>query len=170
MSRYAVPLGIIAFCLGAFWLTTQFDRVPPILLRGMQPSDFPQLVLILIMLMAGLVMLRPGPAQDGVDDVGTGGDDDAEGTKPDATSGNAPVSRHVWASMGLLLVFVAVAQIDLFLGLGVFAGCLSLVWGERRWWALGIVMLLAPLCVFFLFDQVFEVRFPRGLLTELWYG
>lgn len=169
MSRYAVPCGIIAFCLGTFWLTTQFDRVPPILLRGMQPSDFPQLVLILIIFMAGLVMLRPGPAQ--LDDPETvrndaSADGDAQTINPDS----APVSGHVWASMGLLLVFVAIAQIDLFLGLGVFAGGLSLLWGERRWWALGIVMLLAPLCVFFLFDQVFEVRFPRGLLTELWYG
>lgn len=169
MSRYAVPCGIIAFCLGTFWLTTQFDRVPPILLRGMQPSDFPQLVLILIIFMAGLVMLRPGPAQPGNDDLGkndASADDDGQNASPDS----APVSGHVWASMGLLLVFVAVAQIDLFLGLGVFAGGLSLSWGERRWWALAIVMLLAPLCVFFLFDQVFEVRFPRGLLTELWYG
>jgi len=24
--------------------------------------------------------------------------------------------------------------------------------------------------VFFLFDLVFRVRFPRGLLTSLWYG
>lgn len=164
MYRYAVPCGIIVFCLGTFWLTTRFDRVPPILLRGMQPSDFPQLVLILIIFMAGLVMLRTGPTQNGVDEVGA--DDEAD----DSATGQAPVSRPVWGSMALLLVFVAVAQIDLFLGLGVFAGGLSLLWGERRWWALGIVMLLAPVCVFFLFDQVFEVRFPRGLLTELWYG
>lgn len=161
MSRYAVPCGIIAFCLGTFWLTTQFDRVPPILLRGMQPSDFPQLVLIVIMVLAGLVMLQQAPAGD---------DSEAGEAVTDSEPELPPVSAHVWRSMGLLLVFIAVAQVDLFLGLGVFAGALTIVWGERRWWALLIVMVIAPLCVFFLFDQVFEIRFPRGLLTELWYG
>lgn len=164
MSKYAVPCGIIAFCLGTFWLTTQFDRVPPILLRGMQPSDFPQLVLIVIIFMAGLVMLQREPSQPPAESIAS--DVEAAETEP----GLAPISPFVWRSMGLLLVFVAVAQVDLFLGLGVFAGGLSFVWGERRWWALLIVMLIAPLCVFFLFDQVFEIRFPRGLLTELWYG
>ena len=27
-----------------------------------------------------------------------------------------------------------------------------------------------PLVIFLLFDQIFEIRFPRGLLTNLWYG
>ena len=170
MSRYAVPCGIIAFCLGAFYLTTQFDRVPPLLLRGMQPADFPQLVLITIIVLAVVVMIRPGPRTA---DAGwkTSTDDDADNGHegPETVVKHAPVSGHVWGSMALLLVFAAVAQIDLFLGLGVFAVSLSWLWGERRWWAFLIVMILAPLFIFFLFDQVFEVRFPRGLLTNLWY-
>lgn len=173
MSRYAVPCGIIAFCLGTFWLTTQFDRVPPILLRGMQPSDFPQLVLIVIMVLAGLVMLQRAPAASATaaaSDGSEAGESEAGEAVTDSEPDLPPVSAHVWRSMGLLLVFIAVAQVDLFLGLGVFAGALTMVWGERRWWALLIVMVIAPLCVFFLFDQVFEIRFPRGLLTELWYG
>ena len=38
MTRFAVPCGTIVFCMLAYWLSTQFDRVPPILLRGMQPE------------------------------------------------------------------------------------------------------------------------------------
>lgn len=146
MTRYAVPCGIIVFCLVAFWLSTQFDRVPPILLRGMQPEDFPQIVLLLIMALSVLVMIfdRPIP--------------------------HDPVPLNVWTSLGLFVVFALLAQIDLFLGLGVFAGALTWVWGERRLWAVGVVSLVSPALVFLLFDQVFSIRFPRGLLTNLWYG
>ncbi|WP_299968677.1 tripartite tricarboxylate transporter TctB family protein [uncultured Roseobacter sp.] len=146
MTRYAVPCGIIAFCLLTYWLSTQFDRVPPILLRGMQPADFPQMVLILIVTLAVLVMLFDRPIV------------------------RDPVPSAVWISLGLFGLFALAAQVDLFLGLGVFAGALAFMWGERRIWAIGLVALISPALVFLLFDQVFSIRFPRGLLTNLWYG
>ncbi|ABV94183.1 hypothetical protein Dshi_2449 [Dinoroseobacter shibae DFL 12 = DSM 16493] len=146
MTRFAVPCGTIVFCMIAYWLSTQFDRVPPILLRGMQPSDFPQMVLLLIMALSVLVMIFDAPKE------------------------NKPVGPNVWVSLGLFVVFALVAQIDLFLGLGVFAGCLAWTWGERRPWGIGLVSVLSPLLIFLLFDLVFRIRFPRGLLTNLWYG
>lgn len=145
-SRYTVPCGIIVFCMLAYWLSLQFDRVPPILLRGMQPEDFPQLVLLLIMALCVLVMVFDRPIDHG------------------------PVGLNVWKSLGLFVVFALLAQIDLFLGLGVFAGALAWAWGERRLWGIGLVALVNPALIFLLFDQVFRIRFPRGLLTNLWYG
>ena len=71
--------------------------------------------------------------------------------------------------MGLLIGFMLIAEIDLFLGLGLFALALTLLWGERRAWVLLLVGVIAPLAVFFLFDGIFEVRFPRGILTIFWY-
>jgi hypothetical protein len=47
---------------------------------------------------------------------------------------------------------------------------LTILWGERRAWAIILVGLFVPFSVFFLFDSIFEVRFPRGLLTNIWYG
>lgn len=146
MARYAVPVGLMVFCLLAYWQTTQFDRVPPILVRGMQPEHFPQLVLFLIVALAIAVAIFDPVVEH-----------------------RAPTPM-VWVSMGLFAVFALIAQIDLFLGLGVFAGLLAFLWGERRPWAIAIVAVVAPTLVFFLFDQVFEIRFPRGLLTNLWYG
>lgn len=146
MTRYAVPCGTILFCLVAFWFSTQFDRVPPILLRGMQPADFPQMVLILIMALSVLVMIFDKPIE------------------------HDPMAPSVWRSLGLFVVFALVAQVDLFLGLGVFAGALAWSWGERRLWSLGLVSGVSPLLIFLLFDQVFSIRFPKGLLTNLWYG
>jgi putative tricarboxylic transport membrane protein len=32
------------------------------------------------------------------------------------------------------------------------------------------VSVLSPTLIFLLFDQVFRIRFPRGLLTNIWYG
>jgi putative tricarboxylic transport membrane protein len=137
---------IIAFCLAVYWQTTLFERVPPILKRGIQPSDFPQLVLMLIIALSIFVILTDkDPAPEKLD-------------------------RQVVISIGLLVVFALVAEIDFFLGLGVFATALCFQWGERRKWALLLVGIVIPLIVFFFFDSVFEVRFPRGLLTNLWYG
>ena len=56
VSRWVIPGLIISFCAIAFYLTTQFDRVPEILKRGIQPSDFPQLILLLLI---GLACLLP---------------------------------------------------------------------------------------------------------------
>lgn len=146
MTRFAVPCGIIVFCLFAYWLSTQFDRVPPIFLRGMQPADFPQMVMILIVVLSVLVIIFDKPIV------------------------RDPIPPTVWISLGLFFVFVLAAQVDLFLGLGVFAGGLAWFWGERRIWALAVVAVLSPTLIFLLFDQVFSIRFPRGLLTNLWYG
>jgi len=70
----------------------------------------------------------------------------------------------------LMLVFALITQVDLFLALALFAVALSFYWGERKLYRLLMVGLVVPVSVFFLFDQVFKIRFPRGLLTNYWYG
>lgn len=145
-ERLIIPLGIIVFCLVAFWLTTQFDRVPPILKRGIQPSDFPQLVIGLILSLAIITIFT------------------------DRSPAPQKLSPIVWKTIGLLCGFVAVVEVDLFIALGIFAAALSAIWGERRIGVLTMLGITMPLAVFFLFDFVFEIRFPRGLLTTLWYG
>lgn len=146
VSNWAVPLVILVFCGVAYYLTTTFDRVPPILKRGMQPADFPQLMIWLIGLLAAWLLVR--------------------GRSP-APLALPPV---VYVSLGLLIGFPLLAMVDLFLALGIFGVLLTGLWGERRWWALILVGLVIPIAVFLLFDMVFEIRFPRGLLTNLWYG
>ena len=144
--RYLIPLGIIAFCVLAYFLSTQFDRVPPILKRGMQPSDFPQLIIGLIIILSVWLIFR---------------DNDKTPKR---------MTKVVHLTMGLLVGFLIIADIDLFLGLGLFATMLTILWGEKRAWAIIFVGLFVPFAVFFFFDSIFEVRFPRGLLTNLWYG
>lgn len=146
LERFWIPIGILAFCGWAFWLSTQFERVPPILKRGIQPSDFPQLVIGLIAFLAIWILVH------------------------DLSEKPGALSKLVTATIGLLIAFALVSEIDLFLGLSLFAGSLAYLWGEKRIWAIFLVSLLVPMAVFFLFDGVFEVRFPRGIITNFWYG
>lgn len=146
LERRLVPALLVAFCAGAIWLTTHFDRMPPILKRGIQPSDFPQLVCAAI-IVCTLVMAWRDPVR-------------AQGA----------VGSRTWGTLALMGGFVLAAGIDLFLALGLFAGALTVLWGERRIGMIALVGVIVPLGVFILFDQGFEIRFPRGVLTTLWYG
>ena len=146
LERWLIPVLIIAFCVAAFWLSTTFKKMPPILKRGIQPSDFPQLLLITIVTLT-LVMMWIDPVRV---------KEKLQGT--------------VWGTLLLFAVFAALTSIDFFLALAVFALALTFYWGERRPLMLATVGLVMPVAIFFLFDQVFEIRFPRGLLTNLWYG
>ena len=146
LERWLVPALIIAFCVAAIWATTLFDRMPPILKRGIQPSDFPQLVLGTIILCTALMAWRDPVRAEGI------------------------IGLRPWGTLALMAVFVLLTRIDFFLALGVFAAALTIWWGERRIGMIALVGLLIPLFVFFLFDLAFEIRFPRGALTNLWYG
>ena len=146
LEQWLAPLVIVLFCLGAIWLTLSFDRMPPILKRGIQPSDFPQLVCALIIIMTLFMAWR------------------------DPVRITEPFGSKTLGSMVLIGLFVAISNIDLFLALGIFAAMLCFYWGERVITRIIGVGLIVPVAVFFLFDQVFEIRFPRGLLTNLWYG
>lgn len=145
-TRWLLAGGIICFSLIAFWVTTTFETVPPILKRGIQPSDFPQLIAGLIIALALLMgVINRDPAPD-------------------------LLKRPTYLTIGLLLAFVGLVQLDFFLALGLFAVAMAFVWGERRPALLATVGVVVPVTVFFLFDLVFRIRFPRGLLTSLWYG
>lgn len=137
---------ILSFCGASFWISTTFDRMPPILKRGIQPSDFPQLILILILILTvAMIWFDPIIVDERLDSKTLG-------------------------SIVLLAVFGGLTFIDLFLSLGVTAALLAIFWTERRWYVVLGIGLMMPALIFLLFDQVFEIRFPRGVLTNLWYG
>lgn len=146
LVRWLVPLFLIGFAVIAIYYSTTFKKMPPILKRGIQPSDFPQLISGLIISLT-LLMVWFDPIKL-----------------------NERVTSKTWLSMAALIGFVLLVQIDIFIALGVFAAGLSLLWGERRMHLIALVGAGIPIMIFFLFDLVFRVRFPRGILTSLWYG
>ena len=86
------------------------------------------------------------------------------------TSAKAPVLWQTWFTMALIGVFVGITMtLDMFLALAVTLFCLSITFGQRRYWAAALVAVITPLIIFFAFDLGFGIRFPRGILTELYY-
>ena len=146
LERWLIPVLIFGFCGGAFWLTTTFKKMPPILKRGIQPSDFPQLLIALLVLLTIFMVLK------------------------DPIRIKERLQNKTTGTIFLFAIFAALTSIDLFLALGIAAGALAAFWGERRGHVLAIITVVMPIAIFLLFDQVFEIRFPRGLLTNLWYG
>ena len=146
LARWVVPLALIAFAAAAIYISTTFKKMPPILKRGIQPSDFPQLIAGLIIALT-LLMVWFDPVKI-----------------------SERVSAKTLLTFALIGGFVLLVPLDLFLALGVFAAALAALWGERRVSVLALVGVAIPLAIFVLFDQAFQVRFPRGILTNLWYG
>ncbi len=144
--RWLVPIALILFACAAIYVSTTFKKMPPILKRGIQPSDFPQLVCGLIIALS-LLMAWFDPVRM-----------------------QERMVTKTWLTIALMAGFALLVSVDLFIALGCFAAALSALWGERRIGVLAGVGLLVPLVIFFLFDQAFQVRFPRGLLTNMWYG
>ena len=58
----------------------------------------------------------------------------------------------------------------LFIGIAVVMFAMCLMWGERRLPVAGSLALATPISIFLLFDTVLRVRFPRGVLTNWYYG
>ena len=76
-----------------------------------------------------------------------------------------------WGSIGLIGVFYGLTvYVDMFVGIAVVMFFMCLLWGERRIWIATLTAVLTPALVFALFDLVLKVRFPRGLLTNWYYG
>ena len=145
----AVALGVFAFCALGLYLTTTFASVPPILRRGMQPATFPQILLILLALFALLMLLEARRSR-----------------WPQLST--LPREFFLTLASGVLFVLLS-AFVDFFIALAAFALSSAYVWGERRWLALLGVAVLFPALVGLLFNGLLDMRFPRGVLTNLIY-
>ena len=60
--------------------------------------------------------------------------------------------------------------LDMFIGIAVVMFLMCLLWGERRMIVAGLTAVVTPATIFVLFDKVLQVRFPRGILTNMYYG
>ena len=95
--RWLVPLALIAFSCAAIYLSTMFKKMPPILKRGIQPSDFPQLICGLIVALSLLMAwFDPVRLQE-------------------------RVVVKTWLTIALMAGFALLVSVDLFIALGCFA-------------------------------------------------
>lgn len=146
-----VPAIIFLFCAAVAYLALQLDTAPAIVIgEAMQPRSFPIFLAGLIAALNIVLVLQL-----------MGGD-----RMPHAS--HAP---QTWLSIVLMVVFYAITTYaDMFLALMVVIFVMCIVWGERRYWLAALIAILTPVTIFLLFDLVLKVRFPRGILTELYYG
>lgn len=151
LSDWLVPAVIFVFCAAVAYLALQLATAPPIVIgEAMQPRSFPIFlvalisalnVVLILQLMSGERMPRPDHA------------------------------AQTWLTILLMLVFYAITvYADMFLALMVVKFIMCIVWGERRYWLAALVAVITPISIFLLFDLVLKIRFPRGILTELYYG
>ncbi len=69
-----------------------------------------------------------------------------------------------------MIFYPLTVYLDMLIAIAVVMFAMCLLWGERRVYVAGAVALVTPTAIFFLFDMVLRIRFPRGLLTNLYYG
>ena len=144
-----VSFVIIIFSLILFYFTFYFDEVPPILNRGIQPATFPKGLLIIIISLTLILyffsLKNPWKKQ-------------------------TALPKTFSYTLIILILFAIIAKtLDFFLGLSFFSFTISYFWGERRKLLLFFVAVIFPLLVFIFFATILNLRFPGGILTDLYY-
>jgi putative tricarboxylic transport membrane protein len=148
---WLVPGIIFAFCAIVTWFALHFDEAPEIVIGpAMQPRSFPIFLAVIIAVLNAVLIWQL-----------IAGARLPEARQPPQT----------WASIALMVLFYLITTYaDMFLALIVVMFLMCIIWGERRYWLAALVAIITPASIFFLFDLVLHVRFPRGILTNLYYG
>ena len=145
-----VTFSIIFISSYLLYVTFTFDEVPPILNRGIQPATFPKALLILIILLSFIVFLislkHPWESQK-----------------------KLPNSFYITLLSFLLFTFIS-STLDFFLGITVLSILVSYFWGERRIYYLILVGIIFPIIVFIFFETFLGLRFPPGIITNIYYN
>ena len=76
-----------------------------------------------------------------------------------------------WGSILLFALFyLLTVYTDMFIGIFLVMFLMCRLWGEKRLWVSLLTASITPALIFMLFDFVLKIRFPRGLLTNIYYG
>jgi hypothetical protein len=148
---FIIPAIIAAFSLVVIWASLQLELSPAMIVGdSMQPRAFPIFLMVINLLLVAVLayqVYRSPPKEIPLEGYAT------------------------WGSMALLVVFYALTVLlDMFIGIAVVMFLMCLLWGERRLYVAALIALVTPVSIFFLFDIVLKIRFPRGVLTNWYYG
>ena len=130
--------------------TFTFDIVPPILNRGIQPATFPKALLVLIICLTSIVYFLSLKF-------------------PWKKEKKLPKSFYI--TLYNFILFIVIAKtLDFFLAISVLSFLVSYFWGERRIIYLLLVSILFPIIVFVFFETILGLRFPPGIITNIYYS
>ena len=150
-SDLIVPGVITVFSFIVIYLSLQLDLSPPMIVGdSMQPRAFPIFLMIINLILVGLLTYQ------------------FYQSPPDSI----PLEPfQTWGSIILLVIFYGMTTgVDFFVAIAVVMFLMCILWGEKRILVALSASLVTPILIFVLFDQVLQIRFPRGILLDWYYG
>ena len=151
MRPLIIPGILAAFSVVIIYLALQFKLSPPMIVgHSMQPRSFPIFLMVINLILIGILAwecMRNPPKPVELEGITTW------------------VSISVFAAFYFLTTYA-----DFFIAIAVVMFILSTSWGERRLHVAALISVTVPLTLFLLFDEVLKIRFPRGLITNWYYG
>ena len=148
-DEFKVSFIIIFISIILLISTFSFDIVPPILNRGIQPATFPKALLILIISLTLIIYYLSIK-------------------NPWKMAKKLP--KTFFLTLLSFLIFVIISKtLDFFLAISVLSIFVSYNWGERRIFYLLLVSIIFPILVFIFFETILGLRFPPGIITNLYY-
>tara|TARA_Y100000992_G_scaffold7498_1_gene4836 strand:+ start:223 stop:729 length:507 start_codon:yes stop_codon:yes gene_type:complete len=149
-DSFIVSFIIIFISSILLFITFTFDIVPPILNRGIQPATFPKALLVLIILLTFFIYYLSI-------------------NNPWKKEKKLPNSFYITLFSFILFIFIS-KFLDFFLGISILSILVSYFWGEKRLVYLIIVGIIFPIIVFIFFETILGLRFPPGIITNLYYS
>ena len=148
---YTIPLFLTVFSIIIIGISLQLDTSPEMIVGdSMQARSFPIFLMILNLILISVLTFQ------------------YKKNNPE------PIKLEkfpTWGSMGLFFIFyLLTVYTDMFIGIFVVMLLMGLLWGEKRIWVSFLTAILTPLFIFLLFDFVLKIRFPRGILMDMYYG
>ena len=149
-DSFIVSFVIIFLSSILLYFTFQFDIVPPILNRGIQPATFPKALLILIIFLTIITYLL---------------------SLKNSWKKQKKLPTSFYLTLSSFILFILISKfLDFFLGISILSIIVSFFWGEKRILYLLLVGIIFPLLVFIFFEVVLGLRFPAGIITNFYYG
>ncbi len=148
-DEFKVSFIIVLISIILLISTFSFDIVPPILNRGIQPATFPKALLIFILSLTLIIyyLSIKNPWKIG-----------------------KKLPKTFFLTLVSFLIFVIISKtLDFFLAISVLSFFVSYNWGERRIFYLLLVSIIFPILVFIFFETILGLRFPPGIITNLYY-
>ena len=148
-DEFKVSFVIILISTVLLISTFSFDIVPPILNRGIQPATFPKGLLVLIIILTSIVYYLSLK-------------------KPWETKKKLPQPFFLTLLSFIFFIFIS-KTLDFFLAISLLSVFVSYCWGERRVIYLILVSIIFPIIVFIFFETILGLRFPPGIITNIYY-
>ena len=149
-DEFKVSFIIILISIALLITTFTFDIVPPILNRGIQPATFPKALLTFIIMMTCIIYYL---------------------SIKNPWKVKKKLPRSFFLTLLSFIIFVIISKtLDFFLAISALSVFVSYCWGEKRFFYLVIVGIIFPIIVFIFFETILGLRFPQGIITNIYYS